>query len=172
MIFRLFCALCLSTAFAPDEFWQGPEVAHRLIFGYDYIKLSLLCRICAVDAASVSIFRYGHLTWEWGAGLRSYVHPLLYGSFYYFLKLLGLDGRYAIFKGPQLLHSVLAAWTDVSVYRLTLVYFRNERLSKYVSFYYVDVACFGVDGCIILQDCASVPNAELVQCILPLKDIF
>ncbi|KAI8109069.1 hypothetical protein M9435_005485 [Picochlorum sp. BPE23] len=106
LVFRLCCALCLSTAFAPDEFWQGPEVAHKLVFGY------------------------GHLTWEWGAGLRSYVHPLLYGAFYYFLRLLGLDTRYLIFKGPQLLHSVFAAWTDVSVYRLTLVYFRNERLSR------------------------------------------
>ena len=24
--------------------------------------------------------RYGHLTWEWGAGIRSYVHPLLFAA--------------------------------------------------------------------------------------------
>lgn len=82
------------------------------------------------------------MTWEWGAGLRSYVHPLLYGSFYYFLRFLGLDTRYLVFKGPQLLHSVFAAWTDVSVYRLTLVYFRNERLSRYVSFQDGDMRFF------------------------------
>jgi phosphatidylinositol glycan class B len=42
LVFRLCCALCLSTAFAPDEFWQGPEVAHKLVFGYDSI-ISLYC---------------------------------------------------------------------------------------------------------------------------------
>ncbi len=24
--------------------------------------------------------RYGHLTWEWGAGIRSYLHPLLFAA--------------------------------------------------------------------------------------------
>lgn len=23
---------------------------------------------------------YGHLTWEWGAGIRSYMHPLLFAA--------------------------------------------------------------------------------------------
>lgn len=30
---RIVMALTLRTAFAPDEYWQGPEVAHRMIFG-------------------------------------------------------------------------------------------------------------------------------------------
>lgn len=33
LIFRVLCVLANRTAFAPDEFWQGPEVAHRLVFG-------------------------------------------------------------------------------------------------------------------------------------------
>jgi hypothetical protein len=38
--------IALRTFFNPDEYWQSLEVAHRLVFGY------------------------GHLTWEWAAGLR------------------------------------------------------------------------------------------------------
>jgi hypothetical protein len=34
IIVRLIFATTIATAFAPDEFWQGPEVAHRLVFGY------------------------------------------------------------------------------------------------------------------------------------------
>ena len=33
LVFRVICVLANRTAFAPDEFWQGPEVAHRLVFG-------------------------------------------------------------------------------------------------------------------------------------------
>ena len=32
--FRAATALCSQTCFIPDEYWQGPEVAHRLVFGY------------------------------------------------------------------------------------------------------------------------------------------
>ena len=34
-----------------DETWQSVEIAHKLVFGY------------------------GHLTWEWVEGIRSYLHP-------------------------------------------------------------------------------------------------
>lgn len=44
VVFRVLNALCVQTYFVPDEYWQGPEVAHRLVFGY------------------------GHLTWEWRHG--------------------------------------------------------------------------------------------------------
>ena len=29
---RLINALLIRTAFAPDEYWQAPEVAHRMVF--------------------------------------------------------------------------------------------------------------------------------------------
>lgn len=31
VVFRCVNALALTTSFTPDEFWQGPEVAHRLV---------------------------------------------------------------------------------------------------------------------------------------------
>ena len=31
--FRLLNAALVQTAFDPDETWQGPEVAHRMVFG-------------------------------------------------------------------------------------------------------------------------------------------
>jgi hypothetical protein len=35
--------------------------------------------------------RYGHLTWEWQRGLRSYLHPLIFAALYKILALLRLD---------------------------------------------------------------------------------
>lgn len=35
--------------------------------------------------------RYGHLTWEWKRGIRSYLHPLLFAVLYKFLAFLHLD---------------------------------------------------------------------------------
>ena len=32
-LFRALDALSLRTYFNPDEYWQGPEVAHKLVFG-------------------------------------------------------------------------------------------------------------------------------------------
>jgi hypothetical protein len=94
--FRLANALLVQTYFNPDEFWQGPEVAHKLVFGY------------------------GHETWEWWAGsrIRGYAHPLLYAALYRGLAVLGLDSRWAVKQGPRLLHGVLAAVGDWFLYRL------------------------------------------------------
>ena len=33
VLFRVLDAVSLRTYFNPDEFWQGPEVAHKLVFG-------------------------------------------------------------------------------------------------------------------------------------------
>lgn len=35
--------------------------------------------------------RYGHLTWEWKQGIRSYLHPMLFVPLYRLLALLRLD---------------------------------------------------------------------------------
>lgn len=39
-VFRLCSALLVQTYFNPDEYWQGPEIAHRLVFarGYQYVE--------------------------------------------------------------------------------------------------------------------------------------
>jgi len=36
VVFRVLNVLCAQTYFVPDEYWQGPEVAHRLVFGYGW----------------------------------------------------------------------------------------------------------------------------------------
>ncbi|KAL4535557.1 hypothetical protein Ndes2437A_g06266 [Nannochloris sp. 'desiccata'] len=93
---RLIYASIARTAFAPDEFWQGPEVAHQMVFGY------------------------GHLTWEWAAGLRSYLHPSIYALFYWALKVLRKDYSLLVAKGPQLVQALFAALADLYVYKLAL----------------------------------------------------
>lgn len=129
VLFRLACSLCLKTAFAPDEFWQGPEIAHRIVFGYAYAcKYYVLVPTNPIRRVKVEILllcSYGHLTWEWAAGLRSYLHPLLYAIYYYVLKITKTDFRFLIFKGPQVLHSFSAAVADVGVFKVSKEYFGN-----------------------------------------------
>lgn len=36
LLFRLCNALLSYSAFVPDEYWQGLEVAHRMVFGYPH----------------------------------------------------------------------------------------------------------------------------------------
>jgi phosphatidylinositol glycan class B len=62
--------------------------------------------------------RYGHLTWEWAAGIRSYVHPLLFALPYALLKGLHLDSTWAITRVPLLVQALAAAATDLYVVRL------------------------------------------------------
>jgi Alg9-like mannosyltransferase family len=35
--------------------------------------------------------RYGHLTWEWQKGIRSYIHPLIIAGVYKLLAFFALD---------------------------------------------------------------------------------
>lgn len=37
LMLRLLNALLVRTYFNPDEYWQGPEVAHRVAFGYGFL---------------------------------------------------------------------------------------------------------------------------------------
>lgn len=64
---RMVNSLMVQTYFNPDEHWQALEVAHRIAFGY------------------------GHLTWEWKKGIRSYLHPMLFALLYKVLAFLRLD---------------------------------------------------------------------------------
>ncbi|KAL6629703.1 hypothetical protein ACP70R_029468 [Stipagrostis hirtigluma subsp. patula] len=80
LAFRAANALLVRTYFNPDEHWQCLEVAHRVAFGY------------------------GHLTWEWKRGLRSYLHPLIFAALYKFLALLRLDTPWFMVMAPRLLH--------------------------------------------------------------------
>ncbi|PPS10393.1 hypothetical protein GOBAR_AA10254 [Gossypium barbadense] len=83
--FRMLNALLIQTYFNPDEHWQALEVAHRIAFGY------------------------GHLTWEWEEGIRSYLHPMMFALFYKLLALLRLDIPCVMIKAPRLLQSIFSA---------------------------------------------------------------
>lgn len=63
-----------------DEFWQGPEVAHRDVFGY------------------------GHLTWEWSreSPIRGPLYHSIFSLFYYLLKLTHTDHQLLVGYGPRM----------------------------------------------------------------------
>ncbi|KAJ4461566.1 putative GPI mannosyltransferase 3 [Paratrimastix pyriformis] len=92
VLFRALNALCLQTAFNPDEYWQALEVAHALVF------------------------RYGYLTWEWREMLRSYLYPLFFVVIYWILDLLHLDYAALLIHLPRILQSVFAALSDWATY--------------------------------------------------------
>lgn len=100
LAFRVVNALLVQTYFNPDEHWQALEVAHRIAFGY-FLNLGAL-RMQRKNYSEMGFlnfwlflllcfFRYGHLTWEWKKGIRSYSHPLLFALLYKVLAFLGLD---------------------------------------------------------------------------------
>ncbi|XP_010278015.1 PREDICTED: GPI mannosyltransferase 3 [Nelumbo nucifera] len=99
LIFRAVNSLLVQTYFNPDEHWQALEVAHRIIFGY------------------------GHLTWEWEKGIRSYLHPLVFAFLYKILAFLHLDTPWFMMRAPRLLQSVFASVGDVYLYKLSHVIF-------------------------------------------------
>lgn len=98
---RICQALVLQTVFSPDEFWQSLEVAHRITFGF------------------------GHLTWEWGAGVRSYLHPLLFVGPLKVLQLAGWDSSRAVLLTPKVQQAFFAAVTDLYVFHLAQQQFGN-----------------------------------------------
>lgn len=64
---RLASVYFVQTYFVPDEYWQSLEVSHNLVF------------------------KYGHLTWEWYHGIRSYIPPLIIAGYYKILEAIGMD---------------------------------------------------------------------------------
>ncbi|GMN24684.1 hypothetical protein TIFTF001_049164 [Ficus carica] len=102
LAFRLTNALLVQTYFNPDEHWQALEVAHRIAFGY------------------------GHLTWEWKKGIRSYLHPLLFALLYKVMAFLGLDTPLFMIKAPRLLQSIFSAVGDMYLYKLSVLLFGHQ----------------------------------------------
>lgn len=96
---RMANSLLVQTYFNPDEHWQALEVAHRITFGY------------------------GHLTWEWKKGIRSYLHPMVFAFLYKILALFHLDTPWFMIKAPRLLQSLFAAVGDLYLYKLSHVLF-------------------------------------------------
>ncbi|CAM9301770.1 unnamed protein product [Choristocarpus tenellus] len=104
VVFRVLNALVVRTYFTPDEFWQGPEVAHFLAFSR------------------------GHLTWEWlpGARIRGFMHPLIFAGLFKVLAILGLDTTWAVAHSPKLFQGVLAGVCDYFTFGLTLCVFGQQ----------------------------------------------
>ncbi|KAF4525272.1 hypothetical protein B566_EDAN009355 [Ephemera danica] len=85
---RLLSVWAVQTFFVADEYWQSLEVAHNFVF------------------------RYGHKTWEWSEGLRSYFYPGLFAIFYKILSFVGLDTTFAVTTGPRIVQAILTAVAD------------------------------------------------------------
>ena len=103
LIVRISSVFLVQTYFVPDEYWQSSEVAHR------------------------HVFRYGYLTWEWHEKIRSYLHPFIFEIYYLLLKLAHLDYSHLVIYGPHLIQAILTAYSDVSVYFLSLKIFNSKE---------------------------------------------
>lgn len=106
---RIVNALLIQTYFNPDEHWQALEVAHRIVFGY------------------------GHLTWEWKKGIRSYLHPMLFALLYKILAFLHLDTPFFMIKAPRLLQSLFSVVGDLYLYKFSRVLF-GDHVAKWALF--------------------------------------
>ncbi|KAJ8767304.1 hypothetical protein K2173_017348 [Erythroxylum novogranatense] len=109
MAFRIANSLLIQTYFNPDEHWQALEVAHRIVFGY------------------------GHLTWEWKKGIRSYLHPLVFSLLYKGLALFDLDTPLFMTRAPRLLQALFSAVGDLYMYKLSYVVF-GECVAQWALF--------------------------------------
>ncbi len=102
VIFRLVNALCIQTYFSADEFYQGPEVSHRLVFGT------------------------GVLTWEWLEGIRGITHPLLFAAVYWLARLLRLDTPWIVANAPKLVQASLGGLGDYFTWSLASYWFSAD----------------------------------------------
>jgi len=106
LVLRLLQSLVVRGYFSPDEYWQSLEVAHSMVWGY------------------------GYLTWEWRDWqLRSVVHPLFFGVFYWALKVLGLDYPLVVAYGPRVLMGFIMFASDCLVFKTAKVMF-SESVAK------------------------------------------
>ncbi|KAF9240062.1 glycosyltransferase family 22 protein [Melanogaster broomeanus] len=100
ILFRVLTAVFTQSYFQPDEYFQALEPAHKYVFGY------------------------GHLTWEWVSPqpLRSMLYPAVNIPMYWLLKVSSLDVYPSlVVAGPRVIHGLLAALTDVWVWKLSIL---------------------------------------------------
>ncbi|CAI9782990.1 unnamed protein product [Fraxinus pennsylvanica] len=109
LVTRMINSLLVQTYFNPDEHWQALEVGHRITFGY------------------------GHLTWEWKKGIRTYLHPVLFAALYKVLAFFHLDTPLFMTRAPRLLQSVFSAIGDLYLYKFSQVLF-GKHVAKWALF--------------------------------------
>lgn len=93
IIFRLCNVFLVQTWFVPDEYWQGPEVAHGMVYGY------------------------GYKTWEWREGIRGYSYPLLFAILFKCIGFLRLDLPKIIVYSPRILQAICGALGEFYAYK-------------------------------------------------------
>lgn len=102
VVFRVINSCLIQSSFVPDEYWQGPEVSHKLVFGY------------------------GYLTWEWREGIRGYTFPLIFTALYKILAVLKLDYAKVIILGPKIIQGILAGIGDFYLFKLATKLFDQK----------------------------------------------
>ncbi|KNC87770.1 hypothetical protein SARC_00142 [Sphaeroforma arctica JP610] len=102
IILRGLQAWSLSTAFAPDEWYQALEIAHVIVYGR------------------------GYLTWEWISHIRGFAHPYMYVPVFYTLKLLRIDTPSMLVVIPRVLQGMLEGVCELALYRLAYRTFGRE----------------------------------------------
>ncbi|KAM3877003.1 GPI mannosyltransferase 3 [Diretmus argenteus] len=108
--FRLVNCFLVQTSFVPDEYWQSLEVSHNMVFKYPFGESN--CDYI------LQCFTYGHLTWEWKAGIRGFSYPLFFAFIYKILHFISYDSVYLLIWLPRIIQALLAAFADVKFYLL------------------------------------------------------
>lgn len=117
LLFRLLNAFYTRTYDNPDEYWQGQEVAHELVFGN------------------------GYLTWEWREKIRSFAHPLAIAMVYKLIQVVGLDSTHVLVAAPRYFQATLAAVADVATYTLAKKVIGNDIALSMVWLIFAHVVC-------------------------------
>ena len=141
---RLLNAILVTTQLDPDEWWQAPEVAHRLVFG------------CGV------------LTWEWEHGLRGYTHVLPFALGMQALKMLRIDSPLAIAMLPRLMQGVLAAVGDLLLRRLAARYFGSDEAGRCALLSFATSWFVAICGVRTYSSTAEATLLLAALCLLPL----
>lgn len=92
--YRLFNAFAVTTLLFPDEWWQFGEPAHVVVYGY------------------------GYLTWDWRAGIRSYITIVPLMLLLQAAKTAGIGEAWMARNGSKLVMAGWMALTDLYTFKL------------------------------------------------------
>ena len=129
-VVRGILAVAQRTHMHADEHWQGPEVAHRLVFGSPY------------------------KTWEWldDVALRSHFHPFIFAIFFKIISILHLDTPWLVAYGPRLVQAIIAAAGDTCFYRIAQKLYGSQAAS-------IVTACHMTSWYSVYSHCRTTGNA-------------